>query len=82
LFTQKIGKYISLKEVRTIVDRTFGKGTGENVILKCRHGLITELWLQLGTGSDDLSTLLKRGEPAHSRSCSGGRVDDIGYGRF
>jgi len=78
LFTQKIGKYLSLKEVRTLADKTFGHGAGKRVILKCKHGLITELWLQLGTGSGDLATLLKRGEPMHSR-CKGGRVDKAGY---
>jgi len=79
LFEQSIGEYLSLKEIKAVTNRTFGKGTGERVVIKCKRGLITELWLQLGTGSDDLSTLLKRGEPMHSRSCKGGRVDEVGY---
>ncbi len=80
LFKQKIGKYISLKEVRALANKTFGQGAGKRVVLQCKNGLITELWLQLGTGSDDLATLLKRGKPMYSR-CKGGRVDKAGYGR-
>jgi len=80
LFKQKIGKYISLKEVRALANKTFGQGAGKRVVLQCKNGLITELWLQLGTGSDDLATLLKRGKPIYSR-CKGGRVDKAGYGR-
>lgn len=80
LFKQKIGKYISLKEVRNVADKTFGRGAGKRVVLQCKNGLITELWLQLGVGSDDLGTLLKRGKKMYSR-CKGGRVDKAGYGR-
>ena len=80
LFKQKIGKYISLKEVRNVANKTFGRGAGERVVLQCKNGLITELWLQLGTGSDDLGTLLQRGKKMYSR-CKGGRVDKAGYGR-
>ena len=80
LFKQKIGKYISLKEVRALANKTFGQGTGKRIVLQCKNGLITELWLQLGTGSNDLATLLKRGKPMYSR-CKGGRVDKAGYGR-
>ena len=80
LFKQKIGKYISLKEVRTLANKTFGQGAGKRVVLQCKNGLITELWLQLGTGSDDLATLLKRGKPMYSR-CKGGHIDKAGYGR-
>ncbi|MBA1421178.1 MAG: hypothetical protein FAF03_10120 [Epsilonproteobacteria bacterium] len=80
LFIQKMGKYLSLKEVRALANKTFGQGAGKRVVLQCKNGLVTELWLQLGTGSDDLATLLKRGKPMYSR-CKGGRVDKAGYGR-
>jgi len=79
LFTDSAGEYLSLKEIKAVTDEAFGKGTGARVTIKCRRGLITELWLHLGTGSDDLSTLLKLGEPAHNRSCKGGRVDEVQY---
>jgi len=80
LFENKIGKYVSLKEVRALSNKTFGQGAGKRVVLQCKNGLITELWLQLGTGSDDLATLLKHGKPMYSR-CKGGRIDKAGYGR-
>jgi len=80
LFKKKIGQYISLQEVRTLANKTFGQGVGNRVVLQCKNGLITELWLQLGTGSDDLGTLLQRGKQMYSR-CKGGRVDKAGYGR-
>ena len=79
-FTQNIGKRISLKQVRTLADKTLGKGTGNRIELQCKRGLVTELWLHLGTGSDDLATLLKRGKKTRSR-CKGGLIDKAGFGR-
>ena len=79
-FTKQLGKKVTLKQVRHLFDRSFGVGAGKRVALKCKKGLVTELWLHLGSGSDDLATLLKRGKITRSR-CQGGRMDKAGFGR-
>ncbi len=77
-FTKHIGKYVTLQQVRAVFDRNFGVGTGKRVELKCYKGLITELWLHVGSGSDELGTLLKQGKQTRSR-CQGGLVDKAGF---
>lgn len=77
-FVQNIGKTVYLKEIRKIVDNEFGKGAGDHVTMNCRDGLVTELWLHLGSGSEQLSELLKLGETPKSR-CYKGKVDEFGY---
>ncbi len=79
-FRKNIGKHVTLKQVRHLFDRNFGVGAGKRVELKCRKGLVTELWLHLGSGSDNLGTLLKRGKQVRSR-CQKGLIDRAGYGR-
>lgn len=80
LFKENIGNRITLKEVRKVADKAFGKGAGERVVLRCKSGLVTELWLQLGSGSKDLGALLHKGKKMHSR-CKSGRIDKAGFGR-
>ncbi len=77
-FTQHIGKRVTLQQVRTLFDRNFGLGTGKRVELKCDKGLISELWLHLGSGSDALGTLLKQGQQTRSH-CQSGLVDKAGF---
>ncbi len=77
-FTAHIGKGITLKQVRAVFDRSFGVGTGKRVEMKCKKGLITEIWLHLGGGSDDLSALLKQGKITRSR-CQKGHLDKAGF---
>ena len=77
-FKKHIGERVTLQQVRTLFDRNFGPGTGKRVELKCNKGLITELWLHLGYGSDALGTLLKQGKETRSR-CQGGHVDKAGF---
>ena len=79
-FTQNIGKQVTLKQIRTLADKTFGRGAGNRLEIQCKGGLVTELWLHLGSGSDDLKTLLQRGKPTRSR-CQKGRIDKAGFGR-
>ncbi len=74
LFTENIGKKITLKEVRAIANKSFGRGTGDRIELRCHRGLITELWLHLGGDSKDLATLLRRGKKIYSR-CKYGLID-------
>ena len=60
------------------IDRNFGVGTGKRVELKCNKGLISELWLHPGSGSDEPGILLKLGKETRSR-CQGGHVDKVGF---
>jgi len=78
LFSKNIGKKISLKQVRTVANRAFGFGAGKRMALRCKNGMITELWINIGSGSNDLSRLLKNSKPAYSR-CKGGYVDKAGF---
>ncbi|HHS93197.1 MAG TPA: hypothetical protein ENK82_07610 [Campylobacterales bacterium] len=77
-FKQNIGRMVYLKEVRKIFDKEFGQGAGEHVTMQCKKGLVTELWLHLGSGSSDLKALFKGGERPKSR-CHKGRVDAVGF---
>lgn len=77
-FKKHIGKRVTLQQVRAIFDRSFGLGAGKRVELKCSKGLITELWLHLGSGSDALGTLLKQGKQTRSH-CQSGLVDKAGF---
>jgi len=79
-FQKHIGKRVTLKQVRAIFDESFGKGAGERVEMKCKNGLITELWLHIGGGSGKLKRLLHQGKRVVSR-CRRGIVDKAGYGR-
>jgi ribonuclease T2 len=77
-FEKNLGKKVSLKEIRKVFDATFGEGAGEHVTMNCRQGLITELWLHIGSGSSKLERLLKKGERPKSR-CFKGKIDRVGY---
>lgn len=77
-FEKNVGKKVSLKEIRRVFDGAFGKGSGEHVTMNCQKGLITELWLHLGNGSDKLSDLLAKGKRPKSR-CANGKIDRVGY---
>ena len=77
-FAKNIGKRVALKQVRHLFDKEFGKGAGKRVEFKCKNGLITELWLHLGSGSNDLKALLSSGKITRSR-CHKGIMDRAGY---
>lgn len=79
-FSHNIGKSITLRQVQSLADKSFGKGAGNRIELQCKGGLVTELWLHLGSGSDELATLLQRGKVTRSR-CRSGRIDKAGFGR-
>jgi len=77
-FQKHTGQRVTLQQIRTLFDRSFGQGTGKRVEMKCKKGLVTELWLHLGSDSDDLGTLLKRGKQTRSY-CTSGRMDKAGF---
>ena len=79
-FLRNMGRSVTLRQVRYQFDSSFGKGAGKRVELRCYKGLITELWLHLGSQGDDLASMLKNGKIIHSR-CQKGIVDRAGYGR-
>ena len=79
-FEKNIGKKVTIRQIRQQFDKHFGMGTGKNVELKCKKGLITELWLHLSGTSNDLGRLLQKGKQVHSR-CTQGFLDRAGYGR-
>jgi len=77
-FNKNRGKRVTIEQVRATFNRSFGMGTGKRVELRCRDGLITELWLHLGSGSSELGTLLKEGKEIRSR-CKRGYLDKAGF---
>jgi ribonuclease T2 len=77
-FNTNIGKRVALKDIRKVFDKEFGRGSGEHVTMNCSKGLITELWVHIGNGSDKLKELLTKGETPKSR-CHKGRIDAVGY---
>lgn len=76
-FQKHLGQRVTLQQIRTLFDRSFGQGSGKRVEMKCKKGLITELWLHMGSGSTDLATLLKQGKQTRSY-CTGGYIDKAG----
>lgn len=79
-FIKNIGKRVTLKQIRQQFDKSFGTGAGRSVELKCKNGLITELWLHLGGVSHNMAALLENGKQARSR-CQRGLIDKAGFGR-
>ena len=77
-FTHNIGKGITLQQVIFKMNESFGAGSGRKVELRCRGGLITEVWLHLGSSGDNLSQLLKGGKNVSSR-CYKGKIDRVGF---
>ena len=77
-FAGNQGRMVTLQQVRFQVDESFGRGSGKRVELRCKNGMITELWFHLGVGEGKLSALLKAGKPVRSR-CQRGRIDRAGF---
>ena len=77
-FESHIGQTVKLSDIQKIFDSEFGKDTGKRVAMNCNRGLITELWLYIGSGSNKLSELLKQGQTTKSR-CFKGKVDKVGF---
>jgi len=67
LFRAKLGKRITLAQIRKIFDTMYGVGAGKKVELKCKNGLATELWIRLGGKGAKLSELIRAGETTRSR---------------
>jgi len=77
-FAQNIGKRVTLQQVRFKMNESFGFGSGKKVEFRCRQGMITELWIHLGSGEGDIKELLKNGKNISSR-CKKGKIDRVGF---
>jgi len=77
-FANHIGQTVKLSDIQKIFDSEFGKDTDTRVAMNCNRGLVTELWLYIGSGSDKLSELLKQGKRTKSR-CFKGKIDAVGF---
>ena len=77
-FAVNQGRVVTLRQIRFKVDESFGRGSGKRVELRCKNGMITELWFHMGYGDDELSGLLKEGKFVRSR-CQKGRIDRAGF---
>jgi len=77
-FITHINQTVTLKDIRKVFDNEFGKDAGKHVTMNCKNGLITELWLHLGSGSNNLKELLQKGETPKSR-CYKGKIDAVGF---
>ena len=82
LFVNNIEKTITSEQIRDTFDKAFGEGTGEKVNVKCKKGLITELWVNLKgdiNKDDNLSRLLQSAPVVNRVSCESGMVDAVGF---
>ncbi len=77
-FADNTGRVVTLRQIRFKVDESFGRGSGKQVEMLCKKGMITELWFHLKGEGDELSALLKGGKKARSR-CRKGRIDSAGF---
>ena len=78
LFSNNLGKKITLQQIRKRFDQVFGKDSGKKVNLRCdRKGRISELWINLRGNihnKPSLKNLLLKADNAKS-NCKSGIVD-------
>jgi ribonuclease T2 len=86
LVASRIGRRLSLAQLRSTVDSAFGAGAGDRVAMDCdrvgNRTLVTGLRLNLTgniTPESGLAELLARARPA-GESCSEGIIDPAGPG--
>jgi len=82
LFANNINKTITSEQIRSAFDEAFGEGSGEKVNVKCRKGLIVELWVNLKgdiNNDDNISRLLQNAPAVNNVSCESGMVDAVGF---
>ncbi|MBL0721460.1 MAG: hypothetical protein JJV88_02645 [Sulfurovum sp.] len=79
-FIKNLGKDITLQQVRFKMNESFGTGSGRKVELRCKKGMIIELWIHLGSNGDSIKKLLKDGKNINSR-CQKGKIDRVGLNK-
>jgi len=77
LLKERIGKRITLGEIRRAFDRSFGAGAGQRVEMKCDRGLLSELWINLRGHGDRLKPLIAKA-PVRKSRCRSAIVDAPG----
>lgn len=84
LFFNNVGKEITGAEIRAAFETSFGNGSGERVLIKCKSDsgrtLINEIWISLGgtiTETSDLGDLMRAADPT-GMGCKRGIVDPAG----
>jgi ribonuclease T2 len=84
LFAANIGRKLTLAQIRTAFDQSFGPGTGERVRMACEtdgnRTIITELTIGLTgdiTSPDDFARLIAAASPLDG-GCRSGMVDPVG----
>ncbi len=79
---EHIGRTITLYQIRKAFDRSFGRGAGKRVEMRCKNGLLSELWINTSGHGDDLSSLIHAAPSRRSR-CQRAIVDPKGIsGRY
>jgi len=76
-----IGQTVTDDQIEAAFEAAFGEGTGAKLQVKCRDGLINELWISLHgeiNSSTEIATLLADAQDA-TNSCSSGLIDPAGY---
>jgi len=79
-FQKNTGKRVSIDGVKRAFEATFGKGSANALEMRCKNGLITEIWLHLQGKGNTLQPLLKPTQKHQSR-CRYGIVDKVGFGK-
>ena len=74
LLRERIGKRVTLGELRRAFDRSFGAGAGQRVEMKCDRGLLSELWINLRGHGDRLKPLIAKA-PVRKSRCRSAIVD-------
>ncbi len=72
------GKKINLVNLQRVFDKAFGKGSGKHIEMRCKNGLLTEIWIHIKGKGDSLKELLKDAPIAKSK-CRTAIVDAKGY---
>jgi len=74
-FRANIGGKINIINLRRVFDRSYGKGSGKRVVMKCRNGAIVELRIKVAGKGGNLKEMIKSAPTFHSRTCKEGRVE-------
>ncbi len=84
LFTNNLGNFITIDDIKQQINQDFGDFAGDKVSIRCdRKGNIGELWINLRGDinlQSDVSKLLENAPDATSRCRNnGGYVDPVGF---
>jgi len=79
---QNIGKRVQEMNIKRVATKAFGKDIKYKISLKCKRGVLSEIWISLKGKGDDISNLVKNSKTLHS-NCTSAIVDAPGrFKRF